>query len=434
MPVTAVIGSQWGDEGKGKIVDFLAQEMDVVVRFSGGPNAGHTIINDKGEFKLHLVPSGIFNPSCECIIGNGVAVDLDILIAEMNELRSKGVSLEKLKISSRAHLILPQHILLDIAQEQRRGQKEIGTTRRGIGPVFADKAARTGLRVGDLREPDYFREHFLQNYLEKKAILEKVYRQETIWQKFLHRFGARRDELGPAQALLEKYFDIYQKQIFPYICDTEEILWGAIDSEADILLEGAQGTLLDIDFGTYPNVTSSSCNIAGASQGSGIPPSKINRVIGVVKAYTTRVGSKGQPFPTEMQEEEGNTLRELAHEYGATTGRPRRLGWLDLMLLRYAHRINNFTYLALTRLDNLSHLAKIPVCVGYVSKGRLSFNLADVEPIYVELPGWQKPIEGCRDFNDLPPEAKNYVEFIEERIAPINLISTGPRREDRIVR
>lgn len=417
MPTIAIIGAQWGDEGKGKIVDYLAQKMDFVVRFNGGPNAGHTVLNEYGKFQLHLVPAGIFNRKTISIIGNGVAIDPEILIKEIKELKKKGISSRNLKISDKAHLILPWHILLDELEEKERGFNEIGTTRRGIGPVFSDKVGRFGLRVGVFLNEREFRKNLLVSYNRAKNLLkpEKL-SFDSIFKKTLS----------------------FRKYLLPYITQTEFILWEAISKKKNILLEGAQGTLLDIDFGTYPNVTSSPCILATASQGSGIPAKEIDEVIGVVKAYTTRVGAKEQPFPTEMPEKIASFLREKAGEYGATTGRPRRCGWLDAFLLKYAAKINGFTSLVITRVDVLTGFKKLKICSGYKrKKGKIiSFEefsiskLKEYQPVYLELPGWEKFPATCRKFSDLPKEVQNYLEKIEELVAvPIKLISFGPERE-----
>lgn len=378
MPVTVVIGALWGDEGKGKIVDYLAQNMDVVVRFNGGPNAGHTVENEYGKFALHLVPSGIFNPGAICIMGNGMVINPELLVAEIKELEKKNVSCRNLKISRKAHLIMPRHLRQDRLQEQQRGKKEIGTTLRGVGPAYSDKAARFGVRVEDL------------------------------------------PRLG------KKYLNFW-KILNPYICQTEEIIWQALEQDRRILLEGAQGTLLDIDFGTYPHVTSSVCTVNGALQGSGVPWNRVAEVIGVVKAYATRVGSKDQPLLTEIPENLANILREQAHEYGATTGRPRRIAWLDAVQLRYVARINGFTSLAITRLDNLGVLPEVKICYDYTESG---------EPIYQVMPGdWSTDLRNCKKISNLPRRARKYVERIEELVGiRASLISVGPERDQIIVK
>lgn len=371
MPVTVVIGAQWGDEGKGKIVDYLAQEMDLVVRFNGGPNAGHTVVNQKGEFKLHSIPAGIFNPKAICIMGNGMVINPELLVKEIENLEKRGVSCQNLRISDKAHLILPKHLRQDRQQEKMRGKKEIGTTLQGVGPAYSDKAARLGLRMENLSS------------LGKKYL--------RLWE------------------ILKQY-----------ICPTEELLWEALDKDQRILLEGAQGSGLDIDFGTYPHVTSSVCTTNGALQGSGIPWNAITEVIGVVKAYATRVGSKDQPFPTEMDEKTANILREQASEYGATTGRPRRIGWLDIDFLCYAAKLNGFTALAITRLDNLGFLPEVKIKYKNVLRN---------------FPGWTPNIHHCRRFSDLPPAVQEYINIIENLVGvAVKFISVGSKREEIIVK
>lgn len=441
MSVTAVIGAQWGDEGKGKIVDFLTndfnpsktripQKADMVIRFNGGPNAGHTIKNKFGEFVLHLIPSGIFNSQTICIIGNGVAIDPKILVEEIEDLKKKGIPCQNLKISPKAHLIMPWHIMLDDFQEKERGGQGIGTTRKGIGPVFADKVARFGFRMGELLDEMSFCEKLLKIHMAKHKLLSKVYDcYELPEEEFI-----RRDYLS------------WRDYLIPYIEDIGYLIQQALGENRNILLEGAQATLLDIDFGTYPHVTSSSCTAGGACQGSGIPPTKINEVIGVVKAFPTRVGSKQQPFPTEMPEDLANALREKAGEYGATTGRPRRIGWFDAVLAKYSAKINGFTNLALTRLDNLTGLEKIKICYGYRTpddkiistlfmKGLDLVDLKCVKPLYIELSGWNKFPKRCKTFSDLPPLARLYCDTIETEVGvPIKLISYGPERDKIIVK
>lgn len=429
MSVTAVIGAQWGDEGKGKIVDFLAQKADMVIRFNGGPNAGHTIHNEFGKFALHLVPSGIFNPKTICIIGNGVAIDPKILIEEIESLQQKGIECLNLKISTKAHLIMPWHPLIDSFQEQSRG-KEIGTTRRGIGPVFADKAIRVGLRVEDLLDENKFPQKLLEVYSHGQNIL-----RGTNW--YSNEFAYNR--------VLEKYL-FYRTKFLPYIEETEFLIWEAVAERKNILLEGAQGTLLDLDFGTYPYVTSSACTAAGASQGSGLPPTAIDEIIGVVKAFPTRVGSKEQPFPTEMPKSVADPLRKMAGEYGSTTGRPRRIGWFDALLVKYSAKINGFTKLAITRLDNLTGLKTLKICYGYrtpdnkiistlLMRGLTFSDLNQVKPLYYEIPGWNKFPKKCKKFSDLPSQAQFYLEVIEKMVGvPIKLISYGPERNQIIVK
>ncbi len=418
MSVKAIIGAQWGDEGKGKIVDFLSQKVDFIVRFNGGPNAGHTVLNKYGKFKLHLIPSGIFNKKAISIIGNGVVINPEVLVKEMKELKKAGVFCENLKISDKAHLILPWHLEIDAIEEKEREKKgkSIGTTLRGIGPAFSDKVSRFGLRMGDLKDLKKFKEKLYFLFELKKHILKKT---ENSFSKVYKKFLSLR------------------KILLPFIVETEFILWKAVSKKKEILLEGAQGTLLDIDFGTYPNVTSSSCILASASQGSGIPPKEIKEIIGVVKAYTTRVGAKTQPFPTEMPEKLANILRERANEYGSTTGRPRRCGWLDGVLLKYAQKLNGFTFLAITKLDCLTGFDKLKICIKYKEKQKVvpfeKFSISNLEnykPIYLNLSGWKTFPSNCQKFSHLPREAQNYLREIEEIVkVPIKFVSFGPERE-----
>lgn len=430
MAVTIVLGSQWGDEGKGKIVDYLAQKADLVARFNGGPNAGHTVINKLGKFKLHQVPAGIFNRKTVCLIGNGSVVDPKILIEEIEGLKKAGVSCRNLKISPRAHLIMPWHILLDGRQEECRGAKNIGTTRRGIGPAFADKTGRFGLRAGDLLDEMDFCKKILFIHMERHKLLKEVY---NCWELREEEY-IRRDYLA------------YREYLMPFIDDVEYIIQKALKDDKNILLEGAQGFGLDIDFGTYPDVTSSQCTAAGACQGSGIPPTKIKEVVGVIKAFPTRVGSKEQPFPTEMEEAIANPLRERAGEYGATTGRPRRIGWFDALQIKYAVLINGFTGLAITRLDSLAGIEKLKLCYGYrtsdggiisplLMRGLCLTDLKKIEPVYIELDGWKEFPQKCKKFSDLPREVKLYIHTIEGEVGvPIKYVSTGPERSQIIVR
>lgn len=441
MPVVVVIGAQWGDEGKGKIVDFLVNDFNPAktrkpqkakkcIRFNGGPNAGHTIKNKYGEFKLHLIPSGIFNPETICIIGNGVAVDPKILIEEMENLKQKGIFCQNLKISPQSHLIMPWHTKLDELQEKERGGQGIGTTRRGIGPVFADKYARFGIRVGYLLKAKELEEKIKENWFRYADLFLKVYKEKDIG--YLHQIQAD--------------YAIYGGILASYITDTTYLIQEALRKNENILLEGAQGTLLDPDFGTYPQTTSSPCTSAGACQGSGIPPTKINEVTGVVKAYTTRVCEKVHPFPTEMPEDIAHTLREQAHEYGATTGRPRRIGYLDTLQVKYSAEINGFTGLAVTRLDNLTGFEKPKICYGYrLPNGEIISTLAmqgldlsdlgSVEPLYFELSGWKKFPKIPKKISDLPREAQVYLHTIEDLVGvPIKLISYGPERNQTIVK
>ena len=390
MSVTVVLGAQWGDEGKGKIVDYLAQKADMCVRFSGGDNAGHTV----GNFKLHLVPCGIFNPKTVCVIGNGVAVNPQSLLKEMDELEARGVSCQQLRISAKAHLILPWHIILDGLQEEERGAGKIGTTKRGIGPVFSDKVGRFGFRMEDLVSKD----------MEQK--LRKAWGRAVVALSKLYGYYGRYDELD--FALIFDELLKAKERLEGLIAETEPIIWQACDKSKNVVMEGAQGTLLDPDFGTYPQTTSSSCTIAGALQGSGISWLDITDVIGVVKAYTTRVCEKTHPFTTEMPEKVADVLREQAGEYGSTTGRARRIGWLDGSLLRYVARINGFTDLAITRMDNLGTFSEVKIWDG--SK-------------YLVMPGgWGSDIKHRN--------ARDYLRAIEMLAGvPIRYVSYGPGRE-----
>lgn len=421
MPVIAIIGAQWGDEGKGKVVDLLAQKAGMVVRFSGGDNAGHTVVNPYGEFKLHLIPSGIFSPRATCIISNGVVVNPAVLIDEIDQLNQRGVDTSRLFISDRAHLIMPYHILLDGLEEKLRGGKAIGTTGKGIGPAFADKTARLGIRTGDLQDKEAFFER-LRSILEyKNAILTRIY--------------------GVSPLSLDEVYSQYcqyGEHLAAHIRDTVIMLEKALNREELILLEGAQGTLLDPDFGTYPYTTSSSPLAGGGCLGSGLSPTRIDNILGVFKAYCTRVG--GGPMPTELIDETCDLIRERAHEYGTTTGRARRCGWFDAVAARHSTRINGFTGAAITRLDVLDILPHLKICVAYKLDGReIDYfpssiaALSRCEPVYEELPGWQAPTSDIRKYEELPVQARQYIARLEELIAcPISLICIGAEREQTI--
>ncbi|MFC1917451.1 adenylosuccinate synthase [Chloroflexota bacterium] len=423
MPVTAIIGAQWGDEGKGKIVDMLAEKADAVVRFSGGDNAGHTVVNPYGEFGLHLVPSGIFSPKAVAIIGNGVVLNPKVLLDELRKLNERGVDTSRLRISDRAHLIMPYHLLLDGLEEEARGGKAIGTTRKGIGPAFADKVARLGCRAGDLLDPKVFLERLRPLIDHKNLILTRIYNASPL----------------SLDQVYQEYC-AYGEKLAPFICDTITLLSEALQEKQRILLEGAQGALLDPDFGTYPYTTSSSPLSGGGCLGTGLGPKALTRILGIFKAYCTRVG--GGPMPTELNDATGNAIRELAHEYGTTTGRPRRCGWFDAVAGRYSTSINSFTDAALTRLDVLDNQPYLKICVGYQLDGKnIDYFPASVttlercQPVYEKLPGWQTPISDIRKFADLPQKARDYVNRIEELIAcPVSLISVGQKREQTIVR
>jgi adenylosuccinate synthase len=423
MPVIAVIGAQWGDEGKGKIVDMLSEKVNMVVRFSGGDNAGHTVVNPLGEFRLHLIPSGIFSPGVTAIISNGVVINPEVVIEEIDQLNKRTVDTSRLFISDRAHLIMPYHILLDALEEETRGGKAIGTTRKGIGPAFADKVARVGIRAGDLLDKAYLAERLTNVLNHKNAILTKVY--------------------GSAPLIFDdvyRQYCEYGERLAPYIHDTTTLLREALKNQKSILLEGAQGALLDPDFGTYPYATSSSPLSGGSCIGAGLGPSQLTHTLGIFKAYCTRVGSG--PMPTELEDEMGKAIREQAHEYGTTTGRPRRCGWFDSVAAAYSNQINGFNSAAITRLDILDILPKVNICVGYKLNGRtidyFPARISDLEkcqPIYEEMPGWETPTSEARDFAELPKKAQNYVNRLEELIGcPVSIVSIGMRREQTIHR
>jgi len=422
MSVTAIIGAQWGDEGKGKIVDLLAASANAVVRFSGGDNAGHTVINPYGEFKLHIVPSGIFHSGVTCIIGNGVAINPVVLLEEIDNLQKHGVNTSNLFISDRAHLIMPYHILLDGLEEERRGKGAIGTTRKGIGPVFADKMARLGIRTCDLLNKKEFQSRLSSILESKNAILTKIYNAQPL----------------SLEEIYEQYC-FYGERLARFIRNTGQILQDMISQKRKIILEGAQGTMLDPDFGTYPYVTSSSPLAAGSSAGSGISPKQIDQFIGVFKAYTTRVG--GGPMPTELKDKTGEFIRDRAHEYGATTGRPRRCGWFDAVAGRFSTHINGFSSIALTRLDVLDALDSVKICTGYQADGDILKNFpSDVaildkcQPIYEELPGWRKETSAIRHIKHLPTQARRYISRLEELLScPMSIISVGASRDQTIM-
>jgi adenylosuccinate synthase len=417
MSVTILVGSQWGDEGKGKFVDILSKNFDIVARYQGGANAGHTVeIGDK-KYVLHLIPSGILRENCICVIGNGVVIDPTALLEEIDLLESLGIKIEgRLLISHNAHLIMPYHKLLDSINESR-GNK-IGTTGKGIGPCYIDKYARKGIRVIDLQNKKILEEKIRLNMKEKNDLLWKMYEQEGL----------------DVEQIIKTYME-FDKRIDKYIKDVSVYLNNAISEGKSILLEGAQGALLDVDHGTYPYVTSSNPTSGGACTGTGIPPNKIDTVAGIVKAYTTRVGMG--PFPTELFDSNGEMLRSEGGEFGATTGRPRRCGWFDIPLVKYSSIINGLDYVALTKLDVLSIFKEIKVCVNYRLEGKLlksfptDFNrLSSVEPVYESLPGWNTDISTCTSYNDLPQRAKDYLGFISDKVGIIiSIISVGPKRE-----
>lgn len=423
MACMVIIGAQWGDEGKGKITDYIAARSDVVVRYQGGNNAGHTVETDAGQFKLHLVPSGIMYSDKICIIGNGLVIDPAALLEEMDYLAARGISLDNLLISDRAHVVFPYHKLLDSLSEKSRGDDDIGTTLKGIGPCYTDKIARRGLRVCDMMDERVFADKLKIAMEEANLLIERVYNEQPV----------------DYDKVLDEYLS-YVERLKPHVADTSAILYDLIKSDKNVLFEGAQGTLLDIDMGTYPYVTSSHPISGGVCVGAGIGPTVIDSVLGVVKAYTTRVG-KG-PFPTELNDSMGDALREKGNEYGTTTGRPRRCGWFDAVIARYAVRVNGLTSLALTKLDTLGGFDKIKVCVGYDKSGSMIKEfpasleeLAKCVPIYEEVDGWKEDISDIRKYDDLPVNARRYVELIECLCGvKISMIAVGPKRQQTIVR
>jgi adenylosuccinate synthase len=420
-----VLGAQWGDEGKGKIVDVLSERFAAVARYAGGHNAGHTVIIGGQRFVLQLIPCGVLRPSCKGIIGNGVVLDPIAFLKEVEKLRQLGVGVdEQLFVSNRAQVILPYHRMIELAAESAPGRQKIGTTSRGIGPAYEDKMARSGLRVVDLLRPELLKTHIEAACAEKNAIVRAL-------------FGTGTAPLDP-----EKMFDEYAaaaEQVRPFVADTGRLLHKILAEGGSVMFEGAQGTMLDIDHGTYPFVTSSSATAGGAATGTGVGPTAIGTVISVTKAYVTRVG--GGPFPTEIHDEAGEELRARGNEYGAVTGRPRRCGWLDIPLLRYSNQVNGAEWLVITKLDVLDTLKEIPICVGYEIDGRTTDEIpADVEglerikPVYTTLKGWQESTEGITDFEKLPRAAQEYLRFQErESGARIGMVSTGPDRDQTIV-
>ena len=415
MNVKVIVGTQWGDEGKGKITDLLAEKMDLVVRYQGGNNAGHTVVVGENTFKLHLIPSGILYDSCCCVIANGVVIDPKVLLDEIEKLKTQGIVVtpEKLKISYLAHVILPLHREIDSKQEQKRHEEKIGTTGKGIGPAYTDKVARYGLRIMDLLSKDKIRKKISKNL----------------------RFSDISSEI--IEEVVNQYYE-FGEILKPFMIDSSLYVNQAIDSKKRIILEGAQGTMLDVDHGTYPYVTSSNPISGGACVGVGIGPHKISEVVGVTKAYITRVGAGS--FPTELTDDLGDHLRERGGEFGTTTGRPRRCGWLDLVVLKYAIRVNGLTELCLTKLDVLDQMDTIKVCVGYkagdevIDEFPLDLESFDqCEPIYEELPGWNEDISAMTEFDELPENAKKYVQYIESKVGvKIKLISVGTRRRQTI--
>ncbi len=423
MSAVVIVGAQWGDEGKGKIVDVLTEKADVVARYQGGHNAGHTVVINDEKFVLHLIPSGILHKDKLCIIGNGVVIEPSSLIDEINGLKERGLEINtNLLVSKTAHLIMPYHIALDNEHESMRGAKKIGTTGRGIGPSYVDKMARTGIRVIDLYSPKIFKEKLERNLSEINYVLENRYKAKEF----------------SVDEIFERY-TVFAEKLSRYIADTDIVINDMMNDNKKILFEGAQGTLLDVDHGTYPFVTSSSAVAGGACTGLGIGPTKISKVLGVVKAYTTRVG--GGPFPTEIKDATGEELRQRGGEYGATTGRPRRCGWLDFVGLRHSLRVNGLTGVAITKLDILDHLDKIKVCIAYRHKDTLYKDLPkelalleEAEPVYEEMAGWNESTTGVKKFEKLPANAQKYIKKIEDTLGVgVDIISTGQRRDELII-
>jgi adenylosuccinate synthase len=421
MPAIVLVGAQWGDEGKGKATDLLGDRVDYVVRYQGGNNAGHTVVIGDESYALHLLPSGVLSPKVTPVIGNGVVIDPEVLLAEIDGLAERGVSCDRLLISANAHLIMPHHRALDKVTERYLGSARIGTTGRGIGPTYGDKVARTGIRVQDLFDPGILEQKLNLVLMEKNQVLTKVYNRRGI----------------DAAAVVAEYLG-YGERMRPYVTDTALVLNRALDDDRTVLLEGAQATMLDVDHGTYPFVTSSSPTAGGACAGSGIGPTRITKVIGIVKAYTTRVGAG--PFPTELLDEQGEWLRKAGGEYGVTTGRPRRTGWFDAVIARYATRVNGITDYFVTKLDVLSGLEKVPICVAYDVAGTRHDEIPMTQtefhhatPVYEYFDGWWEDLSGVRDFAGLPRNAQAYVRAVEEIIgAPVAAVGTGPRRDQTL--
>jgi adenylosuccinate synthase len=416
------VGTQWGDEGKGKITDFLSKQAEVVARYQGGDNAGHTIVFNDTKYKLHLIPSGIFYSDKTCVIGNGMVVNPKSLVTELAYLHERGVSTDNLRISNRAHVILPYHQLQDKLEEDAKGDAKVGTTLKGIGPCYMDKAARIGIRIADLLDKEVFAEKLKTVLTIKNRMFVKMYEVDAI----------------EFDDIFEEYY-AYGQQFAKYVCDTSVVLNNALDEEQKVLFEGAQGVLLDIDHGTYPFVTSSNAASGGVSSGAGIGPSKIHHVVGVCKAYTSRVGDG--PFPTQLDDEIGHTIREVGKEYGTTTGRPRRVGWFDSVVVRHSRRVSGITDLCLNSIDVLTGLETLKICTAYEFEGKLldeyppNFRvLEQCKPVFEELPGWTEDITGVRKFEDLPVNAQNYVKRIEA-LTGIELLtfSVGPAREQTVI-
>jgi adenylosuccinate synthase len=422
MSVTIILGAQWGDEGKGKIVDLLSARADVVARYQGGPNAGHTVVIDEEEIVLHQIPSGILHPHTRCIIGNGVVIDPVILMDEVDFLKSKGFQVDgRLFISHRAHLIMPYHKLLDTTREEAEGSAKIGTTGRGIGPAYVDKYDRCGIRIVDLLDRTTLADKLLKNLESKNKLLRRIYDRDSM----------------DTEKIIQDYLE-FDRRIDAYVKDITLLINRAIDAGEEVLIEGAQGTMLDVDFGTYPYVTSSNPIAGGACTGLGVGPTKIDKVLGVVKAYTTRVGMG--PMPTEFDTEFGDRMRELGGEYGATTGRPRRCGWFDAVVVRMAAMVNGLTHLAITKLDVLDTLPEIRICTGYRHQGRVldhypaeQWIQEELDPVYESHPGWQSSTQNARAFGELPFNAQRYIHRISELTrTPVAIVSVGSKRSQTI--
>lgn len=422
MPSVVLIGAQWGDEGKGKVTDFLAEKADVIVRFQGGNNAGHTVVVGEEEFKLHLTPSGILYPDKTCIIGNGVVIDPLVLLEELEYLAGRGIDTSNLRISLRAHIIMPYHKKLDELIEESKGNAKIGTTKRGIGPAYTDKAAREGIRFVDMLDRDEFAVQLETNLKEKNNLLAKVYGVEAF----------------DKEAIMTEYME-YADRLRKYAADTSIIIYDTLKAGKNVLFEGAQGTLLDLDHGTYPYVTSSHPIAGAACIGAGLGPTEITKVLGIIKAYTTRVGEG--PFPTELSDEVGAHLKDKGHEFGTTTGRPRRCGWFDAVIARYAVRVSGLTSMAVTKLDVLTGMDTLKICTGYRWKNEIIHDfpaslkaLAECEPVYEEMPGWNEDITSAKTVSDLPQAAQNYLNRISELAgAPVSIVGVGTRRTQTII-